>query len=128
MAITKYSRQIARARKSIARKGTTCVWFKAAQDVDPADLPEFQDMTEPVQYPGIPIAFYPQSRLNLQTVLAVALTGSYTDQLFAVIPGDLPFTPVQGDKVVVAGQTLHVDTLNATQPDMVPIVWEVSFK
>ena len=131
---TKYRRQIATARRIITKKGTLCTWFKDS-DTDTTDdtSPEFPTNDEPTAYLKVPIAFYPQTRQNLATVITVALTGSYTDQMFGVIPGDVGFVPESDDAVLLTygdgtTRTLHVDTVNTTQPDLTPIVHEVSFK
>ena len=130
--MTKYARQIASARKTITKKGTTVTWFKAA-DSGTGVAPEFPTDNPPTPYPNTPIVFYPSERQSLATVLEVMKTGQFTDQLQAIIPGDVPFTPVIDDAVLMVNgdgsmTTLHVDWVNTTQPDLTPIVYEIGFK
>lgn len=129
--MTKYSRQIRAARKLIARKGTTVVWFKQGAPVDPDDpTPEFSELGEGVPFPGIPAAFYPLSSTSSQSDQYVPVFAESARNLYCVIPGDLPFTPENGDAVMLDGpeNILHVDKLNVTAPDGIPIIYEVSFK
>ena len=126
---TKYTRQTARARALITRKGTTCTWYKAVNSTadDTTLPPEMQGDADPLEF-TVPIVFYPQAKLSLATQLGIRLTGTVSNQLFAVIPGDVPFTPEDDDAVLINGKIQHVDTINTLQPDMTPIIYEVSFK
>lgn len=131
--MTKYARQIASARKTITKKGMLVTWFKSA-DTNTSDdtAPEFPSNDPPLSY-VVPIVFYPSKRNSLATVLEVVKTGQVTDQLQAVIPGDVPFDPAIDDAVLMVNgdgsmTTLHVDWVNTTQPDLTPIVYELGFK
>lgn len=132
--MTKYARQIASARRTIVKKGTTVTWFKAANtDATDDDAPEFPTDDPPTPYPLTPIVFYPSSRQSLATILAAVATGGFTDQLLGIIPGDVPFVPAKDDAVLMVQAdgsmvTFHVDSINTTQPDLTPIVYEIVFK
>lgn len=127
--MTKYLRQIARARALIKKKGTTCTWYKA-DNTDTSDdtSPEFPNNDAPTVFNDVPIAFYPANRQNLYTALVEKITGQNTNQLFAVIPGDVPFKPEPNDAVLCNGEHLNVDTVNTTKPDGTAIIHEVSFQ
>ena len=128
-----YIRQRARARALIVNKGTTCTWYKQA-DADSSDdtSPEFPTDETQLQY-TVPIVFYPANRQSMLTVMEIMKTGQVSDQLLGVIPGDLPFKPSIDDAVLLTygdGTTglFHVATINTTQPDLLPIIYEVTFK
>lgn len=125
---TKYARQQLSARKTILKKGTFCTWLKNTDSLDVANPPEMANSGEPTKYDKTPIVFYPQENNRLLTETFVPVTNTPSNQLYAIIPGDVPFIPEEGDAVIVGIDTLHVDTLNVTKPDYVPIIWEIAFK
>ena len=127
--MTKYARQLANAAALIKRKGVQVTWCKS-DNTNTADdpSPEFPTNDTPTRY-KVWMAFYPAKRQNLYTVLAVALTGSFSNQQFAVMAGGLKFKPEEGDAIIFPdGSVVHCDTLNITQPDLTPIIYELSFK
>lgn len=126
---TKYLAEIALARALIVRKGTLCVWTKAVNTNTADDpSPEFPTEDDVVTYPNVPIIFYPEKRLSLFTVLQDLKAGTPMYQLYGMIPGDVGFVPEIGDIVTAVGRTIVVTEVNTTQPDLVPIVHELSFK
>jgi hypothetical protein len=128
--MTKYGKQIARARKIIASKGTTVVWFKAGEPVDADDqTPEYAELGEGKAYADIPAVFYPANATTQYTNVFVPLLGMAGENSICCIPGDVPFIPQYGDGVLIAeGDLRHVDLINKTAPDGTAIIYEVSFK
>ena len=126
---TKYARQLKSAQALIKRKGVQVTWIKADNtNTDDDDAPEFPNADAPTQF-KVYMAFYPAQRQNLYTVIAAALTGTFTTNSFAIMAGGLSFTPEEGDAVLLPdGTTIHVDNMNITQPDLTPIVYELGFR
>lgn len=114
-----------RAQASIRRKGAFVRWVKADTSDTTTEFPTADGAT----VFGVYMVFYPAARQNLYTVIAEAITGSFTNQQFAVMAGGLQFKPEIGDSVWLPDHSvLHVETINITQPDLVPIIYELSFK
>ena len=127
--MTKYARQIASARKTITKKGTTVTWFKADNtDSTDDDAPEFPTEDTAKSY-VVPIVFYPANSAALVTSAGAVKIGAFSDRLQGIIPGDVPFTPIMDDAVQLPdGSITHVDTVNVLQPDFTPILYEIVFK
>ena len=130
---TKYARQIKSARATIIRKGTTCLWSKDT-DVNTGDdtSPEFPSNDAPTVY-STPIVLYPSTRIELATAIASIMNGSFKTQLLGLIPGDVPYTPEIDDAVKFTNPDastfiLHVADVNTVQPDLYPIIHEITFK
>ena len=128
--MTKYLRQINRARAVIAKKGTTVTWFKPGEPVDPDDLtPEYSQLNEGKAYPGVPAVFYPATATSQYTNVFQPLIDSAGELTICCIPGDVPFIPEQGDGVLLQlGDLRHVDRINKIAPDLMPIIYEVNFR
>lgn len=127
--MTKYARQIASARKTIVRKGMYVAWYKPGV-TDAGDLtPEYPDIGPATEYLDIPIVLYPAKRPSQATLFIDTATMTGVEQLFGIIPGDVPFAPEINDAVLIApGNLVHVAYINTTQPDGTPIVHEIGFK
>lgn len=133
--LSKYTRQTKRARRLIAKDGTLCTWIKSSTNSVTSDdtSPEFVTDDAPTRYPDIPIVFFPEKRQSLVTVVGMPVIGAYVEQLFAYIPGDVPFYPALDDAVEITRPdgTLvvkHVSYVNSTQPDFGPVLHEIGFK
>lgn len=126
--MTKYLRQIKRARTIITAKGTTVSWFKpgAADNTDPT--PEFPELADAAEFDNIPIVFYPVNRQSEGSIVYDPKLFTGVENLYGIIPGDVTFTPEENDPVIIAGDLYHVNYVNTTQPDMTPIVHEIGFK
>lgn len=124
----KYLRQIAAARKMIAAKGTIVTWYKAGQADVTDPTPEFPELADAVGY-DVPFVLYPITNLRDGSITYDKDLQTGVQALYGAMPGDVPFTPEDGDAVLLPGNNLvHVNYINITQPDGVPIVFEVGFK
>lgn len=125
---TKYSRQIATARRMITKFGGVCTWSKEGADTTSSLPPEMRPLASAVTYPGIPIVLIPATRKEMFSQILHVLTSTVIDQDVAYIPGDVPFSPANGDDVIINGETRYVDRINKIAPDGTAIAYEVTFK
>lgn len=126
---SKYARQIATVRARVKLKGTVCTWYKSA-DTDTSDdtSPEFPKNDDPKAYTETPIIFYPQVNVRYVAEKFIPQVGGPSDVLYAMIPGDVPFNPEVGDILECRGQKFTVGTINPLKPDLIPILYELSFQ
>ena len=126
--MTKYQRQINRARQIITAKGMLCVWGKpgTADSADPT--PEFPELGDATPYPDIPIVLYPTNRTSEGSTVYDPKLDTGTQNLFGIIPGDVPFTPEENDSALLNGTVYTVNYVNTTQPDGTPIIHQIGFK
>lgn len=126
--MTKYVRQIARARAKIAKAGTLCTWYKPGERDTTDPTPEFPELALATAHAGVPIVLVPATKLADATVVYDPNVQTGTANLLGYIPGDCDFTPEEGDGVVINGSLTHVNFVNTTQPDGIPILHEIGFK
>lgn len=125
---TKFRRELITAQKVVQQKGIQVTWTKIS--LDPAsDFAQWPDSLTPISFDGVWAVFYPQTRQNLESMIADAINNSTKDNLFCIIAGGLPFTINRGDRVVLPDTTVRsVTDINITQPDYVPLVYEVTLE
>lgn len=128
MTNSKYRRQINNARRIIAAKGTFCTWTKEGVDSSSTLPPEMQNYAEPTAFTGTPIVFIPATRKEMFTAVLEALGAYVSNQDIGIIPGDVPFSPANGDNVAINGEERYVDRVNKVAPDGVAIIYEITFK
>ena len=125
---TKYSRQRTVARRLITKFGGVCTWTKEGADTSSTLPPEMQPLAEAIIYSNIPIVLIPATRKEMFSEILGVLTATIKDQDVAYIPGDVPFTPANGDDVTIDGLIRYVDRINKIAPDGTAIAYEVTFK
>ena len=126
--MTKYLRQLNRAKQLIIKYGTTCNWYKPGVEVGNDPTPEFPELQDAAEFDAVPIVTYTVKRQSEGTIVYSKEFETGVANLYASIPGDVPFSPEIDDAVLFNGKLMHVNYVNTTQPDGTAIVHEVGLR
>lgn len=127
-----YDRQIATARRLITAKGQLCVYRSILDPVN-EPLPTGSPYTD---YLGTPIVFLPYGGSNFGgssyiQMLFETLKGTEvaTGKGYALMPGDVPFTPTLKDLVFrdgIGGDALRVIKADHLSPNGQSVLWALA--
>lgn len=122
-----YDRQIATAKRLIAKKGEVVTWLPSTT---------VQDNSKPWQttQPGgthpsynVSIAFIPISDNPIDALLRFVKGTSVTDGTLKGYMGQVPFAPATNDSIVRDGKTYIVKSIDPLAPNGEPILYEIYF-
>lgn len=121
-----YDRQIATAKRLIAKYGAEAVWTKpAAQDGAAKPWRDVRE-GEPSDF-SVPIALFSAKDLGYGSTFALAQMAG-TDEIpvhkqMGLMSGGLAFVPDLTDSVVIAGSPVEVVQIDILQPNGIPLLY-----
>jgi hypothetical protein len=123
-----YDRQIASAKRQIAKKGQAVVWWQIPDGVaaDPL-LPNRKTNGSPVQFPAT-IVFFPLTAEKYKSLTRRPETELITGAVYGLM-GAVGFVPNLKDYIERGdGLRYQIDAMNVLAPNGQPILYTIVFK
>lgn len=109
-----FNRQVASAKRMIAKYGQTCQWVKPAGSVDDPESPWNDGAGEPTVYTGLKIVFFPNDKHSL----ARANGGDVQVGASIGYMGAVNFKPSLEDKILKAdGSPVTIVNIDEIKPN-----------
>ncbi|UUV44525.1 head-to-tail adaptor [Rhodobacter phage RcMotherGoose] len=128
-----YERQIASAKKTIAKKGQVVTWrIRAQGTTDAGEVAGATKWRPKAVTPATPddrsvsIAFFPITKEKYESLRAMGVELTTGAQMGLM--GAVDFEPSQKDAVLRAGVLMPIETIDVIAPNGDPILYEIVFK
>lgn len=115
-----YTRQVATAKRLIAKYGQFCQWVKPAAEVEDPDSPWNNGAGEPVVYEKIKLAFFPNPKHSLSRAMGNEVQVGGSIAYMAAVN----FVPSLEDKIIKAdGSPATITYIDKIAPNGEPILF-----